>query len=203
MANPFEALDNPESPRKKKPAARKDGPRMVVLGTLGAMAVLFVLCCGFTVAYQVIFGGPTIGAIGSRRITEKEFDRVQEGMTRKQVTDLLGPPARTGYRAGRSTWYWYGKDGRTSFSIDFDDADRVRDRGIDTPARGPFARACAGTWSARHPDLVRRSAFRLQAQPRAPALALSAPCRENGSATSRKQRRSSPAATGLPAALPH
>jgi outer membrane protein assembly factor BamE (lipoprotein component of BamABCDE complex) len=74
-----------------------------------------------------------IGAIGSRRITEKEFNRVQGGMTKKQVTDILGSPARTGYRAGRLNWYWYEKDGRASFSIDFDDADRVRDRGIDTP----------------------------------------------------------------------
>ena len=84
-------------------------------------------------AYHFIAGGVLIPAAASHRITEKEFNRVQSGMTKRQVTDVLGQPARTGDRGGHLTWYWYEKDGRATFSLDFDDQDRVRDTGIDTP----------------------------------------------------------------------
>jgi outer membrane protein assembly factor BamE (lipoprotein component of BamABCDE complex) len=136
VSNPFEDLDSP-SPREPKKKSRKDAQqaaaRKFILTTFGAMGVVAVLSCGFCAIYQLIMGGPMISAIGSRRITEKEFDRVKGGMTQKQVTDILGPPARTGYRGGQLNWYWYKKDGRASFSIDFDDQDRVRDRGMFTP----------------------------------------------------------------------
>src|SRR5262249_4634396 len=95
---------------------------------------LCLFCCGGGVlVYQIFVGGVLVPAAGSHRITKTEFDRVDSGMTKKQVTDLLGPPARTDYRDGRLNWYWYEKNGRATFSIDFDDSGRVRDRGFDAP----------------------------------------------------------------------
>jgi outer membrane protein assembly factor BamE (lipoprotein component of BamABCDE complex) len=134
MSNPFENLDSPSPKRPRKPREDpKSGPRTFILITVGAMAFIFVASCGLCVGYQLIMGGPMISAMGSRRITEMEFNRVQGGMTQKQVTDILGPPARTAYRDGRLNWYWYELNGRASFSIDFDDQNRVRDRGVFTP----------------------------------------------------------------------
>jgi hypothetical protein len=105
---------------------------LAMLSTLFWPLCLF--CCGGgALVYQYFAGGVLVPAAGSHRLTKKEFDRVDSGMTKKQVTDLLGPPARTGYRDGRLNWYWYEKDGRATFSIDFDDNGRVRDMGIDTP----------------------------------------------------------------------
>lgn len=135
MSNPFEDFDttSPE-PVKKARRDRKAGARAFILFTLGAMAFVAVASCGACVAYQLIMGGPVISAIGSRRITEKEFNRVKSGMTQKQVTDIVGPPARTSYRGGRLNWYWHEKDGGASFTIDFDDkGERVRDCGVNTP----------------------------------------------------------------------
>jgi outer membrane protein assembly factor BamE (lipoprotein component of BamABCDE complex) len=133
MANPFEDLGANPTKNPSVSATTTKAARLFILGTVGLGAVLLLSCCGVVVGYQLIMGGPFIGAIGSRPITEKEFDRVRGGMTKKEVTDILGPPARTGSRSGRLIWYWYEKDGRAGFSMDFDDADRVRDMGVDTP----------------------------------------------------------------------
>jgi outer membrane protein assembly factor BamE (lipoprotein component of BamABCDE complex) len=91
----------------------------------------FCLLCGL--GYQMLEGGVLISAVGSRRISKAEFDRVQSGMTKKQVIDILGQPARTGYRDGRLNWYWHERNGRATFVLDFDDHERVRDLGWDTP----------------------------------------------------------------------
>jgi outer membrane protein assembly factor BamE (lipoprotein component of BamABCDE complex) len=117
------------------PAGRKQTQTARMLAMISTIFWPLVLCpcCGVAVFYQMSTGDNLIAGLGSRRITEKEFKRVNEGMTKKQVTDLIGQPAKTETRGGRANWYWYEKDGRATFTLDFDDRGRVRDRGVDTP----------------------------------------------------------------------
>ena len=76
-------------------------------------------CCVGTVANQFIQGGRLVSAIGSRRITRNEFQRVNHDMSKKQVTEILGPPARREFENGQETWYWYEKSGPAKFSVTF------------------------------------------------------------------------------------
>lgn len=103
-----------------------------IVGTL-LWPFLMCSCCGGTLVYQFIEGGVLISAVGSHRITRADFDRVKGGMTKQQVTDILGRPARTDYHGGQLNWYWYEKNGRATFNIEFDSRDRVQGRGIETP----------------------------------------------------------------------
>jgi hypothetical protein len=91
---------------------------------------LFLVCW---LGYQAIVGGPFLSAIGSQRITKAQFNRVQPDMSKKQVLDLLGPPARTSSNQGRPTWHWLEKNGPATFLIEFNEHDRVGARGWDTP----------------------------------------------------------------------
>jgi hypothetical protein len=120
-------MDDGRMDRAGRPQTRT-AHRLAIIGT----CVWLLLVSSF-LAYQFVAGGVLIPAAGSHRITEKEFNRVHSGMTKTQVTDILGQAARTGYHGGHLTWYWYEKNGRATFSVDFDDQDRVRDMGIDTP----------------------------------------------------------------------
>jgi hypothetical protein len=99
----------------------------------GVSACLWCVLVAGVLAYQFVAGGPFIPAAGSHRVTQKDFERVKTGMTKKEVTAILGQPARTGDRGGHPTWYWHEKGGRAMFSVDFDDEGRARDLGIDTP----------------------------------------------------------------------
>jgi outer membrane protein assembly factor BamE (lipoprotein component of BamABCDE complex) len=118
--------------------------RLAVISTCG-----WALLVALFLAYQFIAGGVLFPAAASHRITRTEFERVQAGMTKKQVTEILGQPARTGYRGDHLTWYWHEKDGRATFSLDFDDQDRVRDQGIDTPDYSGSRKTCARWTQAR------------------------------------------------------
>src|SRR5262249_32783108 len=78
------------------PAGRsktQTGRLLAIISTIG-WPVLWPCCCPGLVAHQFIPGGRFVSAIGSRRITRQEFDRIEFRMTKKQVTDLLGPPAK-------------------------------------------------------------------------------------------------------------
>jgi hypothetical protein len=90
-------------------------------------------CCSAMIGQQLIGGGRFLSALNSRRITRQEFDRVDNGMTKQQVRDILGPPARTDVRVGRVHWYWHEKNGRSTFEIDFTPEDRVSGCGVFTP----------------------------------------------------------------------
>lgn len=106
--------------------AQTEIARRVAIGS----TIFWVACLVLWIGYRVIGGGV---AFGSRPITHAEFDRVQHGMTQKQVTDLVGPPARTDYHRGVLNWYWLEKGGRDIFTLDFDERGLVSGRGWDTP----------------------------------------------------------------------
>ena len=107
---------------------------LAIISTIG-WPLLWSCCCMGLVANQFIQGGRFISAIGSRRVTAQEFNRIELHMTKQQVTDLLGPPARTERdRTGdRIHWFWYEKGGRATFNVTFDAHDRVRGIGTETP----------------------------------------------------------------------
>jgi hypothetical protein len=110
------------------------GRLLAIISTIG-WPMLWTCCCTGLVAYQFIPGGRFVSAIGSRRITRQEFDRIELRMTKKQVSDLLGPPAKVERHRteDRMNWLWYEKDGRATFQVTFDPQDRVAGVGIETP----------------------------------------------------------------------
>ena len=120
------------------PAGRsktETGRRLAIISTVG-WPVLWACCCTGLIAYQFIPGGRFVSAIGSRRITRQEFDRVELRMTKTQVTDLLGQPAKTEpHRTDdrMTNWFWYEKGGRATFQVTFDPQDRVAGVGFETP----------------------------------------------------------------------
>jgi hypothetical protein len=75
-----------------------------------------------------------IAACGSR-ITEDNFAKIHEGMTRQEVTDLLGKPSRSssvdilGVSGSSETW----TDKGASITIQFVN-DKVRLKSFSTPA---------------------------------------------------------------------
>jgi hypothetical protein len=91
---------------------------------------LFVVCW---FVFQAIVGGPFISAVGSQPITKAQFNRVQPDMSKQQVIELLGRPARTSFNQGCPTWRWHEKNGPATFLIEFNEQDRVGARGWDTP----------------------------------------------------------------------
>jgi hypothetical protein len=113
---------------------RAGRPQTQTAQTLAIISTcLWLLIVSGFLVHQFIAGGDFIAAVGSRRITEKEFNRVRLEMTEKQVADILGQPARTDSPHGQPTWYWYEKNGRATFMVEFDDKGRVCTRGSDTP----------------------------------------------------------------------
>ena len=106
---------------------------LAIISTLGWPAILSCCCMGW-VANQFIQGGRLVSAIGSRRITAQEFERIDHGMTKKQVLDLVGPPARTERdHHGRVVWHWDEKGSSGTFNIDFTPQDRVGGKTTLTP----------------------------------------------------------------------
>ncbi len=116
-------------------AGRKQTRIARILALVGTLLwpLLLSCCCGVTLVDQLIEGGSLISAAGSRRITRAEFNRVQGGMTKQQVTDILGRPARTDHHGGVPTWYWYEKHGRATFDVGFNEQGRVNHTGMDDP----------------------------------------------------------------------
>jgi hypothetical protein len=111
------------------------GHRLAIISTIG-WPVLWSCCCMGLVAYQLMPGGRFVPAIDSRRITVQEHDRIKFRMTKQQVSDLLGPPAKIGRHrtdSSRTNWYWYEKNGRATFQVTFDTKDRVEGTGAETP----------------------------------------------------------------------
>jgi hypothetical protein len=117
------------------PAGRKETQiaRLCAMISTLTWPVLLCCCCVGGIGQQLMFGGRLLPALASRRITEKEFNRVKNDMTKQQVRELIGPPARTDVRNGRVHWYWYEKNGRAEFEVDFTPEDRVGGIGTWTP----------------------------------------------------------------------
>jgi outer membrane protein assembly factor BamE (lipoprotein component of BamABCDE complex) len=105
---------------------------LAIIATL-LWPVIMCTCCGGSLLFQAIQGSKLIPAIGSHRITKGEFDRVQMGMTKDEVTAILGRPARAEYDEYQQHWYWYEKDGRTTFNVTFNSRGRVDGVGYQTP----------------------------------------------------------------------
>jgi outer membrane protein assembly factor BamE (lipoprotein component of BamABCDE complex) len=106
---------------------------LAILSTIG-WPVIFSCCCMCLIANQAIQGGRFLSAIGSRRITNQEFERIEFGMTKTQVREILGSPAKAERNPNdRINWYWYEKNGRTTFQVTFDRQDRVEGMGKETP----------------------------------------------------------------------
>lgn len=111
------------------------GRRLAIISTIG-WPMLWSCCCLGLAAYQLVPGGHFVPAIGSRRITAQEHDRITIRMTKQQVSDLLGPPARIERHrtdSTRTNWYWYEKNGHSTFQVTFDPKDRVEGMGAETP----------------------------------------------------------------------
>jgi hypothetical protein len=94
---------------------------------------IFVCCCCGMIGNQFIQGSRFVSALGSRRITKQEFERVQFGMTKEQVRALLGPPARTEIEEFHHRWYYDEKAGPATFQVDFTNEGRVQGLGTSTP----------------------------------------------------------------------
>ena len=91
-------------------------------------------CCSAMIGQQLMVGGRFLSAFNSRRITQQEFDRIDFGMTKQQVRNILGPPAKTDISSNdRPNWHWYEKNGPAEFNIDFNKDDRVAGKGVWTP----------------------------------------------------------------------
>jgi hypothetical protein len=120
------------------PAGRsktRTGRLLAIISTIG-WPLLWSCCCLGVAAYQLAPGGRFVPAIGSRRITAQEHDRVQFRMTKEQVTNLLGPPAKIEPNrtdSSRTNWFWFEKGGRSTFQVTFDPKDRVEGKGAETP----------------------------------------------------------------------
>jgi hypothetical protein len=117
------------------PAGREQTATARLLAMISTITWPIVLscCCAGMIGKQAIYGGPFISAIGSRRITANELEKVEFGMNEKEVTQILGPPARARSEDRQLYWYWYDKSGRSTFNIHFDERGRVIGRGADTP----------------------------------------------------------------------
>jgi hypothetical protein len=120
------------------PAGRQQTSTARLLAMISTVAwpMLFCCCCTCTTSPQLIYGGRFFSALGSRRITRQEFERVQPLMTKQQVRDLLGPPARTeGPKPddNRTTWYWYEKNGPATFHVTITSRDVVDGVGSEWP----------------------------------------------------------------------
>lgn len=107
---------------------------LAMISTIG-WPLVYCCCCTGLAANDLFQGSSLIPALGSRRITRQEFDRIRFGMNKKEVTDLVGPPARTEREPGegRPTWYWYEKNGPATFHINFGQDERVNGIGEQTP----------------------------------------------------------------------
>jgi hypothetical protein len=110
------------------------GRLLAIVSTIG-WPTLWACCCTGLVGQQLLSGGRFVSAIGSRRITRQEFDRIEPRMTKQQVSDLLGPPAKVerNRTSDRIQWFWYEKNGPAEFDVTFDPKDRVGGTGIWTP----------------------------------------------------------------------
>jgi outer membrane protein assembly factor BamE (lipoprotein component of BamABCDE complex) len=117
------------------PAGRKQTQLARIFAIIGTAIwpVLLCSCCSISLMYQFINGSSLISAAGSHRITKGDFDRVQMGMNKEEVTAILGRPARTEERNGQLHWYWYEKGGPTTFNVTFNSRGRVDGVGYETP----------------------------------------------------------------------
>lgn len=105
---------------------------LAMISTIVWPVILSCCCCGM-IGNQFIQGGRFVSAIGSRRITQQEFKGVQMGMTKEQVREVLGPPARTENESFHFRWYYDEKSGPTTFMVDFTGEGRVQGVGRLTP----------------------------------------------------------------------
>jgi hypothetical protein len=103
------------------------------VGGLALWTTSVLCCCGTSATLQLWRGSRYVSAVGSRRITEEEFKRVQFGMTERQVRDLLGTPARRESRPSQQLWYWYEKGGNKTFQVDFTTEGKVQGVGAEWP----------------------------------------------------------------------
>jgi len=58
---------------------------------------------------------------------------VQFGMTKEQVREILGPPARREDDPFDHRWYWYEKNGPAEFNVNFTNQGKVQGVGRWTP----------------------------------------------------------------------
>ncbi len=103
--------------------------RRCAMASVATWSLLLSCCCCGSVSDQLWHGGRLLSALGSRKITEAEFKKVDHGMTKDQVRSLLGKPARITYEREPGdqleTWNWQEKDGKKTFNVGFRNDGRV------------------------------------------------------------------------------
>jgi outer membrane protein assembly factor BamE (lipoprotein component of BamABCDE complex) len=75
----------------------------------------------------VTYAGEPVSASNTK------FGKISKGMSKSEVLDVLGFPAKTEKRGGKDVWTYTGKDASADFQVQFGD-DKVTELGVSVPA---------------------------------------------------------------------